>query len=165
MEGRVRVSAHARPDEVTLSCLPAFLQHIHMQVPATTTPLLWKRFAVQQSTQITSQYAIGPGVYPNIPHVTCLHAVANSHQACLRHGRQVVPFTRTTRTSPSTRTRPAITNDALIDLIESTEGFDLNPLLIRPNPPPHRGAGVASALRFALVLTERFAKFDIARRH
>jgi hypothetical protein len=32
MEGRVRVSAHARPDEVTL----AFVQQIHMQVPATT---------------------------------------------------------------------------------------------------------------------------------
>jgi hypothetical protein len=162
----VRVSAHARPDEVTLSCLPAFLQHIHMQSPRddddSSSLEAFRSAAVHPNT---SQYAVEAGVYPNIPHVTCLHAVANSHQACLRHGRQVVPFTRTTRTSPSTRTRPAITNDALIDLIESTEGFDLNPLLIRPNPPPHRGAGVASALRFALVLTERFAKFDIARRH
>jgi hypothetical protein len=131
MEGRVRVSAHARPDEVTL----AFLQQIHMQVPA-TTPLLWKRLTVQQSTQNTGQYAIGAGVYPNIRHVTCSHAVANSHQACLRHGKQVVPFTRITRTSPSTRTRPAITNDALVDLIESTEGFDLNPLLIRRKSTP-----------------------------
>jgi hypothetical protein len=48
--------------------------------------------------------------------------------------------------------------NALIDLNEYTEGFDLNPLLIRQNPPPHRGAGVTSALRFALVLTERFAE-------
>jgi hypothetical protein len=64
MEGRVRVSAHARPDEVTLSCLPAFLQHIHMQVPATTTPLLWKRFAVQQSTQTPANMRSGPGYIP-----------------------------------------------------------------------------------------------------
>jgi hypothetical protein len=65
MEGRVRVSAHARPDEVTLSCLPAFLQHIHMQVPATTTtPLLWKRFAVQQSTLTPANMRSRPGYIP-----------------------------------------------------------------------------------------------------
>ena len=76
-------------------CLPS-RAHSHASPRDDSSALLWKRLTVQQSTQNTSQYAIGAGVYSNIPHVTCWHAVANlanSHQACLRHGKQVVPFT------------------------------------------------------------------------
>jgi hypothetical protein len=117
MEGRVRVSAHARPDEVTL----AFLQQIHMQVPATTLEA-FDSAAVHPKHQPICDRGRGISQYPLCHVLTCSGQLTPGLSSAWQTGCAV-------HTNYS------------------------------------HFAFVTPALRFALVLTERFAKFDTARRY